>query len=174
MWEIWVQSLGQEDPLEKGMANHSSIFAWRIPWTEEPGGLQSMGSQRVRHNWATSIFFQFLFFKPPSSKQPKPNHAGFCPASTLLPPLHGSTSGNIWLFSPFPPLRLPLNPLQTAFQSQPYIETAPAKLISHLLIRKAERQLLTLISSLGGIWCCTHSTGFPGGSNGNLPAIQET
>ena len=47
--EIQVQSLGWEDPLEKGMATHSSILAWRIPWTEEPGGLQSMGSQRVRH-----------------------------------------------------------------------------------------------------------------------------
>ena len=47
--EIWVQSLGWEDPLEEGMATHSSILAWRIPWTEEPGGLQSMGSQRVRH-----------------------------------------------------------------------------------------------------------------------------
>ena len=43
-------SLGQEDPLEKGMATHSSVLAWRIPWTEEPGGLQSMGSQRVRHD----------------------------------------------------------------------------------------------------------------------------
>jgi len=47
MWEIWVGSLGQEDPLEKGMAVHSSILAWRIPWTEEPGGLQSIGLQRV-------------------------------------------------------------------------------------------------------------------------------
>ena len=45
--ETWVRSLGQEDPLEKDMATHSSIRAWRIPWTEEPGGLQSMGSQRV-------------------------------------------------------------------------------------------------------------------------------
>ena len=45
MWEIWVQSLGQEDPLEKEMTTHSSILAWRIPWTEEPGGLQSMESQ---------------------------------------------------------------------------------------------------------------------------------
>ena len=45
--EIWVQSLSQEDPLEKGMATHSSILAWRIQWTEEPGGLQSIGSQRV-------------------------------------------------------------------------------------------------------------------------------
>ena len=44
---------GSEDPLEKGMATHSSMHAWRIPWTEEPGGLQPMGSQRVRHNWAT-------------------------------------------------------------------------------------------------------------------------
>ena len=49
VWETQVRSLGQEDPLEKGMATHSSIFAWRIPWTEEPGGLQSMGSQRVTH-----------------------------------------------------------------------------------------------------------------------------
>ena len=48
MKETWVQSLGWEDPLEKGMAVHSSILAWRIPRTEDPGGLQSMGSQRVR------------------------------------------------------------------------------------------------------------------------------
>ena len=48
--ETQVQSLGQEDPLEKDMATHSSILAWKIPWTEEPGGLQSMGLQRVGHN----------------------------------------------------------------------------------------------------------------------------
>ena len=48
--ETWVQSLGGEDPLEKGMATHSSILAWRIPWAEEAGGLQSMGSQRVGHD----------------------------------------------------------------------------------------------------------------------------
>ena len=50
MQETWVQSLGQEDPLEKEMATHSSSLAWRIPWTEEPGGLQSMGSQRLGHD----------------------------------------------------------------------------------------------------------------------------
>ena len=50
MQEIPVRSLGQEDPLEKGMATHFSILVWRIPWTEESGRLQSMGSQRVRHN----------------------------------------------------------------------------------------------------------------------------
>ena len=50
MWETWVQSLGWEAPLEEGMATHSSILAWRIPRTEEPGGQQSMGSQRVGHN----------------------------------------------------------------------------------------------------------------------------
>ena len=48
--ETPVQSLGQEDPLEKGTPIHSSILTWRIPWTEEPGGLQSMGLQRVEHN----------------------------------------------------------------------------------------------------------------------------
>ena len=53
MRETWVPSLGGEDPLEEGMAAHSSILAWRISWTEGSGGLQSMGSQRVGHNWAT-------------------------------------------------------------------------------------------------------------------------
>ena len=50
MWEIWVQPLGGEDPLEEGVATHSRILAWRIQWTEEPGGLQSVESQRVRHD----------------------------------------------------------------------------------------------------------------------------
>ena len=54
MQEAQVQSLGREDPLEKEMATHSSILAWKILWTEEPGGLQSTGSQRVRHNWVTN------------------------------------------------------------------------------------------------------------------------
>ena len=55
MWETQVWSPGGEDPLKKEMATHSSTFAWKIPWTEEPGMLQSMGSPRVRHNWATSL-----------------------------------------------------------------------------------------------------------------------
>ena len=50
MWEAWFPSLGWEDPLEKEMATHSSILAWKISWTEEPGRLQFMGSQRVRHD----------------------------------------------------------------------------------------------------------------------------
>ena len=53
MQKTWVWSLSWEDPLEEGMVTHSSILAWRIPWTEQPGGLQSMGSQRVTHSWAT-------------------------------------------------------------------------------------------------------------------------
>ena len=55
MQETWVWSLAWEDPLEKAMATHSSILAWKIPWMEEPGRLHSMWSQRVRHNWATSL-----------------------------------------------------------------------------------------------------------------------
>ena len=55
MRETWVRSLGWEDPLEKEMATHSSILAWRIPWTEEPGGQQSTGSQRVGHDRTTSL-----------------------------------------------------------------------------------------------------------------------
>ena len=55
MQETWVWSLGQEDPLEKEMATHSSTLAWKIPWTEKPGRLQSMESQRIRHDWVTSL-----------------------------------------------------------------------------------------------------------------------
>ena len=61
MQKMWVQSLGQEDPLEKRVATHSNILAWRIPWTEEPGGLRTMGSQRAMNT-----------------------HAGPKPASTLI------------------------------------------------------------------------------------------
>ena len=56
MQETWVQFLGWEYPLEKGMATHSSILAWRIPWTEDPGRLQPMGLQRVRQDWVTNTF----------------------------------------------------------------------------------------------------------------------
>ena len=71
IWETWVQSLGWEDLLEKEMATHSNILAWRIPWTEEPGGLQSMGSQRVRHDWATSLhFFTSLSYYTVNSCEP--------------------------------------------------------------------------------------------------------
>ena len=58
MQETWFWSLDWEDPLEKGTATHSSILAWRIPWTKEPGTLQSMGLQRVRHDWVT---FSFIY-----------------------------------------------------------------------------------------------------------------
>ena len=60
MQETWVRSLGREDPLEKEMATHCTILAQRIPWTEEPGRLQSTGSQRVGHDWVTSLHFTSL------------------------------------------------------------------------------------------------------------------
>ena len=60
MWETWVQFLGREDPLEKEMAPHSSTLAWRIPWTEEPGRLQSMGSLKSR-TWLSNFTFTFQF-----------------------------------------------------------------------------------------------------------------
>ena len=67
MRETWVQFLGWEDPLEEGMATHSSILAWRIPWTEEPGGLQFMGLQRVRHNLMNEQSQQISYFYHASS-----------------------------------------------------------------------------------------------------------
>ena len=63
MRENQVGSQGWEDPLEKEMATHSSILTWKIPWTEEPCRLQSMGSQRVGHDWATSLSFYFIFWQ---------------------------------------------------------------------------------------------------------------
>ena len=67
MQETQVQSLGQEDPLEKGMATHSSICAWRIPWAEEPGGLQSVVSQRAGHD-TDKLFFMNLEIRGHSKK----------------------------------------------------------------------------------------------------------
>ena len=76
MQKAQVHSLGRDDPLEKGMATHSSVLACRIPWTEEPGGLQSMGSQRIRHDWATNTFTLSLallpaLFSPPNGQPPR-------------------------------------------------------------------------------------------------------
>ena len=69
--EIWVLSLGEEDSLEKGMATHSSTLAWKTPWTEEIGRLQSVGSQRVRHIWATNTHIHIDEHSPwPSSAFP--------------------------------------------------------------------------------------------------------
>ena len=68
VWETWIQSLGQEDPLEKGMATHSSILAWRITQTEEASGLQSIGLQRVRHDWSDSVRFHEVRVEPWSER----------------------------------------------------------------------------------------------------------
>ena len=82
VWEIWVQSLGWEDSLEEGMATHSSILAWRLPWTEEPGKLQSTGSQRVGYDCMTKHSTAAASYQEPpsrpgsgSSSDGKPNNA---------------------------------------------------------------------------------------------------
>ena len=114
--ETWVQSLGQEDPLEEGMATHSSIISWRIPWTEEPGGLQPIGLQGIRHDWActhtqhaiwisyfTCIFIYCLTpFSPPTRIQ-VPSGQELCLPCFLLYPqsleeclTHSRPSVNIW------------------------------------------------------------------------------
>ena len=76
MQETQTPSLGPEDPLEKGMVTHSNILAWKIPWTEEPGGLLSMGSQTVRHDWVTNTFtfrrliksYCLMLWNPPNTE----------------------------------------------------------------------------------------------------------
>ena len=101
MQEIWVRSLGQEDSLKKGMATHSSILTWRIPWTGEPGRLQSTGLQRVRHDWAiltSSHFTDLLNFIPFILS----HHASVCLLSANLFCLNSPTSfaGTTLLLNP--------------------------------------------------------------------------
>ena len=98
MWETRVQSLGREAPLEMEMATHSSILAWKISWTEEPGGLQSMGSQRVGPNWATNTFTIPLIRTRPVTASQKGCHGTYLwtedvadtlHISSIYPPFHG-------------------------------------------------------------------------------------
>ena len=88
MLETQVQSLGLEDPLGEDMATHSSILTWRIPRTEEPGGLQSMGSQRVGHDWAMNTFSLWPGFLPasPAAASPSPSRASLphCPFRMIV------------------------------------------------------------------------------------------
>ena len=107
MQETWVQSLGQKDPLEKDLAPHSSILAWRIPWTEELGGLQSMGSQRVGHDWATFNFTREscrLSGRRPSSSDHFVgcNNSKFSLRSELCLPAWRGGWGEPWEASPSP------------------------------------------------------------------------
>ena len=88
MRETQVQSLGREDPLEKGMMTYSNIFAWRIPWTEEPGGPQSVGLQRVRYDWDTTEQIILLLLLRLHSPISRPS------------PLSGFVGGKWWLKSP--------------------------------------------------------------------------
>ena len=79
--ETQVPSLGQEGPLKEGIATHSSILAWGIPWTEGPGGLQSLGSQRVRPHWGTNTHTRCQYphsISFPPEKKPVKNHQSFC------------------------------------------------------------------------------------------------
>ena len=107
MRETRVQSLGQEDPLEKEMATHSSILAWRIPWMEEPGRLQSTGSQRVGHDWVTSFHFTSLHL----GRGVSPHHCPSWPwmwSSSSRPSCSGATTA-LWMWgcsSQLPPLTL--------------------------------------------------------------------
>ena len=106
MQETWVPSLGWEDTLEKEMATHSSVLAWRIPWTEEPGGLQSMGSQR---SWTRLSEFTFTFTVFPASNQT-------CLKAHPHPPRLGSFSST-QARSTIPSLhREPLVPRHSPFQ----------------------------------------------------------
>ena len=99
MWETWVWSLGWEDPLEKGKSTHSSILAWRIPWIDEPGRLQSMGSQRVGHDWSDLAWTQ-------TNKKPGCRSSVSGPQTLLILlifyPLYSTYSRSWWLNPSYP------------------------------------------------------------------------
>ena len=98
MFEAWVWFLAWEDALERGMSTHFTIFAWRTLWIEEPGGLQSMGSQRVRHSWATNILWKDQVEKvEDNSRHDKMQSKGSGVAQswlTLYDPMDYSLSGS--------------------------------------------------------------------------------
>ena len=127
--ETWVQSLGREDLLEKGMATHSSLLAWRIPGTGEPGGLQSIGSQRVGHDWVTFPFSFTLQY-----------HVGFCHISTWI------SYGSIYVPT------LPTSTLSTPLccqrsldlSSLHHTEISIGYLILHVVMHMVQRCSLTL------------------------------
>ena len=98
--EMWIQSLGLEDAVEEEMATRSSILAWRIPWTEEPGGLWAMESQRVRHNWAIEQAF--------TNKETSPPACWFSLALQCPKAVSGLQSGSL-------PISLPSHPLPCSF-----------------------------------------------------------
>ena len=91
--QVW--SLGQEDHLEKEMATHSSILAWKIPWAEEPGGLQSVGSQRVRHNWASKYANRWRG----TMKNRGPKWNASCPWPCLKGFMEAPLRNSFWLLS---------------------------------------------------------------------------
>ena len=84
-WETQVRSLDWEDPLGKGMATHSSILTWRIPWTEKPGRLQSMGSQRVRHNFVAITLYFYCYSISSTSDHQALNPRGWGPLHQGMP-----------------------------------------------------------------------------------------
>ena len=115
MEETQVWSLGQEDPLEKGMAIHSSVLAWRIPWIEEPGGLQFRGSQRVRHSWTTNIsLFWYQLLSLRQMKKEKVSRVWlFATPWTVAHQARlsmGFSRQEYWSGLPCPPPRDPPNP----------------------------------------------------------------
>ena len=94
IWETWIRSLGLEDPLEKEITTHARTLAWKIPWMEEPGRLQSMGSQRVWHSWAPFLSFPFSFFNELLLRMWKTKWEGLCQerfkSNMWFPPLFNS------------------------------------------------------------------------------------
>ena len=111
MWETWVRSLRQEDPLEKEMATHSSTLAWKIPWMEEPGRPQSVRSQRVGDNWATSPSWEVQGFSSSSVGKDSACNAGDSGSVPALGRSPGEGHGNqlrySWLENPHGQRSLP-------------------------------------------------------------------
>ena len=133
MQEMWVQSLGWEDPLEEGMATHSSILAREIPWTELPGRLRSIGSQRVRHDWSDLAHMHAGNWDPTGHTvcQKKKMHLTFLPWQKYLPtnaearvkciilrssaPRHSSLVTDVFLSSACSPQTFPCHPQSHTF-----------------------------------------------------------
>ena len=145
MQETWVQSLGQEDPLKKEMATHSCILAWRTPWTEQPGGLQSMGSHRVRQDLARRVIMRNVLNKAQcliaaaaaKSLQSCPTLCDPWTVAHRAPPSMGFSRQEYWSGSPFPsPGDLPdpgIEPGSPTLQADTLTSAPPGKLQANVI-----------------------------------------
>ena len=168
MWEMWIGLLGREDPLEEGTEIHSSILAWRIPWTEEPGGLQSMGPHRVGHDWSNLAHMHTLSSHLLSGDWDRREKKGWkCKAGESHPKLKKASAPHRQNPSTTP------GKLGSAMQETTALPTDPELLLSTALRRTKASQPISSASSTNAGGKALKSGRNPGSGSGTVSISQE-